>query len=192
MVLLSPAIPPIAFWEFEADLLILHHPTTISTKYQAMGKYIFFISIYRLLTVLLLFVVHCGSIRQTATIMSMSVEHLRTGDRATVRFRFIKSPEYLRVGMKLVFREGRTKAIGSVSKLYPPVVPQTTNTRGRTRQQATAGVPSNLITTDASQPIKRNDSGDDPSRLDNKRSKQIKTTTDVPIEQNTDTDKNTS
>jgi GTPase len=38
MVLLSPAIPPVAYWEFEADLLILHHPTTISTKYQAMGK----------------------------------------------------------------------------------------------------------------------------------------------------------
>ena len=39
MVLLSPAIPPVAYWEFEADLLILHHPTTISTKYQAMGKF---------------------------------------------------------------------------------------------------------------------------------------------------------
>jgi GTPase len=38
MVLLSPVIPPVAYWEFEADLLILHHPTTISTKYQAMGK----------------------------------------------------------------------------------------------------------------------------------------------------------
>lgn len=43
MVLLSPAIPPVAYWEFEADLLILHHPTTISTKYQAMGKSICFI-----------------------------------------------------------------------------------------------------------------------------------------------------
>ena len=43
MVLLSPAIPPVAYWEFEADLLILHHPTTISTKYQAMGKEIVYI-----------------------------------------------------------------------------------------------------------------------------------------------------
>ena len=42
MVLLSPVIPPVAYWEFEADLLILHHPTTISAKYQAMGKYLFF------------------------------------------------------------------------------------------------------------------------------------------------------
>jgi GTPase len=41
MVLLSPAIPPVAYWEFEADLLILHHPTTIGAKYQAMGKIFF-------------------------------------------------------------------------------------------------------------------------------------------------------
>ena len=25
-------------WEFEGDILVLHHPTTISTIYQAMGE----------------------------------------------------------------------------------------------------------------------------------------------------------
>ncbi|CAF4199130.1 unnamed protein product [Rotaria socialis] len=157
MVLLSPAIPPVAYWEFEADLLILHHPTTISTKYQAM--------------------VHCGSIRQTATIITMSVEHLRTGDRANVRFRFIKSPEYLRVGMKLVFREGRTKAIGSISKLYPHVPTPAPNTRGKTRSQALAGSVANTITTDQSQPSKRTEVTDDTNRSAYKRTKQTTTTT---------------
>lgn len=148
MVLLSPIIPPVAYWEFEADLLILHHPTTISAKYQAM--------------------VHCGSIRQTATIISMSVEHLRTGDRATVRFCFIKSPEYLRLGMKLVFREGRTKAIGSVSKLYPHVAPQSSSSRGRGRAHAAA----NATTTDATQQNKRQETGNDANRYGgNKRTK---------------------
>jgi len=143
MVLLSPAVQPVAFWEFEADLLILHHPTTISARYQAM--------------------VHCGSIRQTATIISMSLEHLRTGDRAIVRFRFIKSPEYLRLGMKLVFREGRTKAIGSISRVIPHVATQASTTRGKTRgQQAT----------DASQAGKRNETGDEATRSSNKRSRQ--------------------
>ena len=33
--------------------------------------------------------VHCGSIRQTASIISMSAECLRTGDKATVLFRYI-------------------------------------------------------------------------------------------------------
>lgn len=68
-----------------------------------------------------LFVVHCGSIRQTASILSMSRECLRTGDKAVVHFRFIKNPEYLNLNQRLVFREGRTKAVGNVSKVIPMV-----------------------------------------------------------------------
>lgn len=34
---------------------------------------------------------------------------LRTGDRATVQFEFISQPEFVKVGMKLLFREGKTK-----------------------------------------------------------------------------------
>jgi hypothetical protein len=122
----------------------------------------------------------------------MSVEHLRTGDRANVRFRFIKSPEYLRLGMKLVFREGRTKAIGSISKLFPHVAPQTTNTRAKTRLQTATGATANPTTTDQSQPGKRNDSGEDTNRSGNKRTRQAKTTTDMITEQNVNTDKNPS
>ncbi|NXD13132.1 GTPB1 protein, partial [Nothocercus nigrocapillus] len=65
---------------------------------------------------------HCGSIRQTATILSMDKDCLRTGDKATVHFRFIKTPEYLHIDQRLVFREGRTKAVGTITKLL-----QTTN-----------------------------------------------------------------
>lgn len=46
--------------------------------------------------------VHCGSIRQTASILSMSRDCLRTGDKALVRFRFIKHPEYLKRGQRMV------------------------------------------------------------------------------------------
>ena len=67
MMMVSPAINPHACFEFEGEILVLHHPTTISAKYQAM--------------------VHCGSIRQTASIIRMSAECLRTGDKATVLFR---------------------------------------------------------------------------------------------------------
>ncbi len=61
--------------------------------------------------------VHCGSVRQTAAIISMDKEHIRTGDKTIARLKFIRSPEYLRVGAKLVFREGRTKAIGTVMSI---------------------------------------------------------------------------
>ncbi|OTF79925.1 ubiE/COQ5 methyltransferase GTP-binding protein-like protein [Euroglyphus maynei] len=98
MVMLHCSLNPKSYWEFEGEILVLHHPTTISARYQAM--------------------VHCGSIRQTAQILSMSQDCLRTGDKAKVHFRFIKNPEYLNIGMKLIFREGRTKAIGTVTKFF--------------------------------------------------------------------------
>ena len=34
---------------------------------------------------------------------------LRTGDRATVEFEFMTQPEFIKAGMKLLFREGKTK-----------------------------------------------------------------------------------
>jgi len=96
MVMVHSKVNPKAVWEFKAEVLVLHHPTTISIKYQAM--------------------VHCGSVRQTACILSMSKEHLRTGDKALVHFRYLKNPEYLKIGTKFVFREGRTKAVGTITE----------------------------------------------------------------------------
>ncbi|EGD83030.1 GTP-binding protein 1 [Salpingoeca rosetta] len=97
MMLLGKDAEATATWEFEGEILVLHHPTTITARYQAM--------------------VHCGSIRQTATIVKMDKEHIRTGDKAVASFRFIRHPEYIKVGEKIVFREGRTKAIGTITKL---------------------------------------------------------------------------
>jgi len=99
MVMVSPRLNPAACWEFSADIMVLHHPTTISVRYQAM--------------------VHCGPIRQTASIMNMNADCLRTGDKADCHFKFVKHPEYLKVGQRLVFREGRTKAVGNVTRLVP-------------------------------------------------------------------------
>jgi GTPase len=101
MVMVSPKVNPVACWEFNADIMVLHHPTTISVRYQAM--------------------VHCGPIRQTASIINMDAECLRTGDKSNVHFKFVKHPEFLRVGQRLVFREGRTKAVGNVTKVTPHI-----------------------------------------------------------------------
>ncbi|KAG5279657.1 hypothetical protein AALO_G00080180 [Alosa alosa] len=109
MVMVSPKLSPQASWEFEAEILVLHHPTTISPRYQAM--------------------VHCGSIRQTATILSMNKDCLRTGDKASVHFRFIKTPEYLHTDQRLVFREGRTKAVGTITKLLQSTNNQPSNSK---------------------------------------------------------------
>uniref|UniRef100_A0A4W5LIH4 Translation elongation factor EFTu/EF1A C-terminal domain-containing protein n=1 Tax=Hucho hucho TaxID=62062 RepID=A0A4W5LIH4_9TELE len=48
------------------------------------------------------------------------LKHEKTfGEKAVVCFKFIKHPEYLKVGAKLLFREGATKGIGQVTKLQP-------------------------------------------------------------------------
>jgi len=111
MVMVSPLINPTACWEFEGEILVLHHPTTIGTRYQAM--------------------VHCGSLRQTAQIQSMSQDCLRTGDKALVHFKFIKHPEYIKPGVRLVFREGRTKAVGNVVRAIPHTTPAQMNSRSK-------------------------------------------------------------
>ncbi|KAI9302135.1 P-loop containing nucleoside triphosphate hydrolase protein [Cunninghamella echinulata] len=82
---------------FEAEIKILYHSTTIKQRYQAM--------------------VHCGAVRQTASIVSLDQNVLRTGDKAIVQFEFVKQPEYLQEGAKLLFREGRTKGKGTVLKI---------------------------------------------------------------------------
>lgn len=61
----------------------------------------------------------CGFLCVT-TPLSLLQDELRTGERAVVRFCFIKHPEYLRLGAKLLFREGVTKGIGHVARLLPP------------------------------------------------------------------------
>lgn len=38
MYLLSEKLHPSSSWEFEGEILVLHHPTTISINYQAMGN----------------------------------------------------------------------------------------------------------------------------------------------------------
>lgn len=86
--------PPKVYREFIAEVLILSHATTIKTKYQAM--------------------LHVGPISQTCAIIDIDRAFIRTGDRATVAFRFVQRPEYLAVGDRILFREGRTKGLGIV------------------------------------------------------------------------------
>uniref|UniRef100_A0A0W0FGR8 Putative GTP-binding protein 1 n=1 Tax=Moniliophthora roreri TaxID=221103 RepID=A0A0W0FGR8_MONRR len=91
--------PPRAVRQFEGQVLILYHNTTLQRNYQAM--------------------LHCGAVRQTVRIIGMDHPQgiLRTGDRATVQFEFISHPEFVKEGMKLLFREGKTKGLGVITKL---------------------------------------------------------------------------
>lgn len=88
---------PKCYREFVAEVLILSHATTIKTKYQAM--------------------LHVGPVSQTCAIIDIDRQYIRTGDRATVAFRFVQRPEFLAIGDRILFREGRTKGLGIVKAL---------------------------------------------------------------------------
>ena len=80
-------------WEFEAEVLILHHQTTMCPGYTP--------------------IMHCGVVSQAATVLDMkkrdgtSITTMRTGDRAILRCRFRYKPEYIGAGVTLLFREGK-------------------------------------------------------------------------------------
>ena len=83
--------------EFKANITVLHHPTTIRENYEP--------------------VIHCGKIAQSAIIEEMNRDKIRTGDKATIKFRFKYRPEFIEKEDILVFREGRTKGIGRITEL---------------------------------------------------------------------------
>ncbi|CAK4076291.1 unnamed protein product [Aphanomyces euteiches] len=91
---------------FQAKVIILHHQTTITVGYQPM--------------------INCRTIRQTAAITAIlgteeNVDErtIRTGDRALIQFSFLQYAEFLKVGMRFVFRDGQAKGIGQVVQVLP-------------------------------------------------------------------------
>ena len=99
MVLVEKSLCAQTAWEFDAEVVILHHATTIKEKYQP--------------------IVHAGVVRQAASVMNMTQELLRPGDQGLIHFRFVYHPELIHPGMNILFREGRTKGLGVISQIYP-------------------------------------------------------------------------
>ena len=64
--------------------------------------------------------IHIGSIRQTTVIEGIfGRETLCANETGSCLFRFLIRPEYVKVGMSLLFRDGRTKGIGVVTQIFP-------------------------------------------------------------------------
>ncbi|RZF44569.1 hypothetical protein LSTR_LSTR001327 [Laodelphax striatellus] len=100
MVLVSPQENPKGCFFFQATVSVLFHSTTIYPGFQTT--------------------VHIGNVRQTAVmegIMSAG-GGIHTNEQASVLFRFLRHPEFVRVGARLLFREGRTKGIGKVTQVF--------------------------------------------------------------------------
>ncbi|CRG90660.1 GTP-binding protein 1 [Talaromyces islandicus] len=113
---------PVVYREFVAEVLILSHATTIRPKYQAM--------------------LHVGAVSQTCAIIDIDRAYIRTGDRALVAFRFLQRPEFLSVGDRVLFREGRTKGLGIVKSVsYDPSHPLNPNAGEDNQDKGKAAAP---------------------------------------------------
>lgn len=99
MVLLDPDTDPEPVWSFEAELMVLNHPTSIKDGYEP--------------------VVHLETLSETARIYPEDEENLLPGDtgKATVEFKF--NPCYVEEGQKFIFREGKAKGVGTVVNVEP-------------------------------------------------------------------------
>lgn len=124
MVLVGAAARPAPVWGFEAKIVVLYHSTTIAVNYQP--------------------VIQCLTIRQSARIVDMEHPVLRTGDKALVRFRFLYHPVYMKHGMRMVFREGRCKGIGVITRIFDANDQQITGCHQATDPPA-LGTPSRLL-----------------------------------------------
>jgi elongation factor 1-alpha len=85
---------------FKAKVRILHHSTTITNGYRP--------------------VIHCGPIRQSASIKLLDEddkECLRTGDKRLVTFTYGEHSEFMEKDTVFFFRDGTTKGVGEVVEL---------------------------------------------------------------------------
>ena len=98
MVLLPRETTPTPVREFEADVMVLNHPTRIDDGYEP--------------------VVHLETVSEAASIHPAEGQ-LLPGDtgRATIRFKF--HPYLVEEGQRFVFREGSSKGVGTVTDVTP-------------------------------------------------------------------------
>ena len=96
MVLLPRDAEPTPVREFEADVMVLNHPTRIGTGYEP--------------------VVHLETVSEAATFHPEG-GRLLPGDTGRARVRFKFRPYVVEPGQRFVFREGRSKGVGTVRRV---------------------------------------------------------------------------
>ncbi|WP_336327178.1 GTPBP1 family GTP-binding protein [Halovenus sp. HT40] len=98
MALLPRDSDPDPIREFEAEVMVLNHPTTIGDGYEP--------------------VIHLETVSEAAAIYPEDGQ-LLPGDSGTATVRFKFRPYLVEEGQRFVFREGQSKGVGTVSDLDP-------------------------------------------------------------------------
>ena len=97
MILCEKELEPKAVKSFDAEILVLHHPTRIADGYEP--------------------VYHCNTIASSVRFEDLDKSYLKSGDTAKVRIVFRYKSQFVNKDDKFIFREGKTKGIGTVTKI---------------------------------------------------------------------------
>ncbi|MCD1295588.1 GTP-binding protein [Methanocella sp. CWC-04] len=88
---------PEAIREFDAEIMILNHPTRIGLGYEP--------------------VVHLETISEAIEVVGLESEYMMAGQSGKARLRFKFRPYVVEPGQKFIFREGKSKGVGRVLSL---------------------------------------------------------------------------
>lgn len=80
--------------EFDAEILILNHPTRIGVGYEP--------------------VIHLETICEAVEVVGLDTAYMMAGQRGKARIRFKFRPYIVEPGQKFIFREGKSKGVGRV------------------------------------------------------------------------------
>jgi elongation factor 1-alpha len=97
MILSDASVKPKAVKSFEAEILVLNHPTRIASGYEP--------------------VLHDQTVAESVKFELLDKEYLKSGDVGKVRMTFRYKPQFVQEGDRFVFREGKTKGIGTITKI---------------------------------------------------------------------------
>lgn len=97
MILCDRAMQPRAVRSFESEVLVLSHPTRIASGYEP--------------------VYHGHTVAESVKLKLLDKKYLKAGETGKMQMIFRYKPQFINVGDKFVFREGKTKGIGTVTKI---------------------------------------------------------------------------
>lgn len=97
MILCDKEIKPRAVKSFEADILVLNHPTRIADGYEP--------------------ILHNNTVSETVKLTLIDKKYLKAGESGRVQMNFRYKSQFVCEGDRFVFREGKTKGIGTVTKI---------------------------------------------------------------------------
>jgi len=97
MILCDNELQPKAVKSFDAEILVLHHPTRIASGYEP--------------------VLHNQTVAASIKFELLDRDYLKGGETGKVRMAFRYKSQFVQEGDRFVFREGKTKGIGTVTKI---------------------------------------------------------------------------